>query len=323
MYQDKPSAGTGKKILIAILFTISLIFIGIAASVGVVGYNYIENRDFKETFYCISSLKANNKIRVVQISDLHNCTFGKDNEDLIERITKLKPDLILYTGDCMDATADSEETVVNLCAALAQLAPSYYIYGNNEVEMYYDTLLSQEALDEKFHFNDETRDPQKLLEMTDSLEEKLEKAGVKVLKNAVDTITVGNTTVDVYGVLTSNPSAFWSYGGSAFDQFVYTNEKNLKIMAIHEPVVFEEFTPDTWGDLMVAGHTHGGIAKIPMLGPAYTMEGGFLPGRSGHYVYGRYDVQGRPLIVSSGLENNSFLRINNQPEIVIIDINKF
>ena len=35
------------------------------------------------------------------------------------------------------------------------------------------------------------------------------------------------------------------------------------------------------------------------------------------------DVQGRPLIVSSGLENSNILRINNQPEIVIVDINKF
>ena len=88
-------------------------------------------------------------------------------------------------------------------------------------------------------------------------------------------------------------------------------------------MVFEEYTPDTWGDLMLAGHTHGGTAKIPLVGPAYTHDGGILPARAGHFVYGRYDVQGRPLIVSSGLENTNFLRINNQPEIVIVDINKF
>ena len=94
-------------------------------------------------------------------------------------------------------------------------------------------------------------------------------------------------------------------------------------MAIHEPIVFEEYTPDTWGDLMLAGHTHGGLCKIPFIGPLYTTEGGILPARNGCYVYGRYDVQGRPLIVNSGLENSNFFRINNQPEIVIVDINKF
>ena len=94
-------------------------------------------------------------------------------------------------------------------------------------------------------------------------------------------------------------------------------------MAIHEPEVFETYTPDTWGDLMLAGHTHGGTARIPIIGPAYTHEGGILPARSGHYVYGRYDVEGRPLIVSSGLENTNLLRFNNEPELVIVDINKF
>ena len=235
----------------------------------------------------------------------------------------MKPDLIIYTGDIIDSKSKSDDTIIKLCASLSKLAPSYFVYGNNEVEKYYDNPLTQDSLDKKFGFNNDTRDPNKLLEITDSLEEELEKVGVKVLKNGSDTITVGSTNVDVYGVLTSNPSSFWSYAGDSFDEFIYKDENNLKITAIHEPLVFEEYTPDTWGDLMFAGHTHGGTAKIPLVGPAYTHDGGILPARAGHFVYGRYDVQGRPLIVSSGLENTNFLRINNQPEIVIVDINKF
>ena len=129
--------------------------------------------------------------------------------------------------------------------------------------------------------------------------------------------------MDIYGVLTSNPSSFWSYAGESFDEYMYSNENNLKITAIHEPLVFEEYSPDSWGDLMLAGHNQGGTVKIPMIGPLYTHDGGFLPDRGGHYVSGRYEVQGRPLIISSGLENKNIMRINNQPEIVIVDINKF
>lgn len=320
----KKNKRTAKKSVRVIrFFIISLIFIGIAASITMLGFNYLENQNFKESFYCVSSLKVNNKIRVIQISDLHNCSFGKDNEKLINRVKKLNPDLIIYTGDIIDTKADSDEKVVNLCAKLAKVAPSYYIYGNNEVEKYYDTLLTQDALDEKFGFNNDNREPDKLLELSDTLTEKLTKAGVNVLKNSQDTVTIGKTTVDIFGVLTSNPSAFWSYGGTAYGDFIYKNENNLKIMAIHEPQVFETYTPDTWGDLMLAGHTHGGTARIPIIGPAYTHEGGILPARSGHYVYGRYDVEGRPLIVSSGLENTSILRFNNEPELVVVDINKF
>ena len=323
MKQNKMTAKTEKHIRMAKLFVISLLFVGIALSIALIGCNYIKNRQFKETFYCVSSLKANNKIRVLQISDLHNCTYGKDNAKLIERVQKLNPDIILYTGDGIEIRSKTNDRVIALCAALAEVAPSYYIYGNNEVEFVYDDPLTQDSLDAKFQFTDENRDPQKLLEITDSWQEKLEAVGVKVLKNAWDTITVGKTTVDVYGVLTSNPSSIWSYAGESFENYIYHGENHLKITAIHEPQVFEEYAPDTWGDLLLAGHTHGGIAKIPVLGPLYTHEGGLLPARSGHYVYGRCDVQGSPLIVSSGLENRNFFRINNQPEIVIVDINKF
>ncbi len=312
-----------KKAKVIWLFLISLIFVGIATSIAVVGCNYIGNRNFKETFYSVSSLKVNNCIRVIQISDLHNCQYGNDNSQLVSRIKKLKPDLILCTGDIIDSKLPSEERVVSLCKKLADIAPSYYIFGNNEVELYYDVLLNQEELDEKFGFTNENRQPEKLLEITDELTEKIEKTGVKVLKNKYDTVKVGTTNVDVYGVLTSNPSAFWSYSGKSFDEFIYSNEENLKITAIHEPLLFEEYSPDFWGDLMLAGHTHGGTVKIPLVGPLYTHEGGLLPQRDGHYVYGRYEVAGRPLIISSGLENKNVFRINNSPELVIVDINKF
>ena len=314
---------TKKNIRVLKLFLISLIFVSIAASIAIIGCNYIGNRNFKETFYSVSSLKVNNKVRIVQISDLHNCSYGKDNIKLIDRVQKLKPDLIIYTGDIVDSKAKSNDKVLSLCKKLADVAPSYYIYGNNEVEMYYDIPLTQESLDKKFGFNDNNRQPDRLLEITDDLTKKLEASGVKVLKNKTDTITVGTTDVDVYGVLTSNPSSFWSYSGKSFDEYMYSNESHLKITAIHEPLVFEEYTPDSWGDLVLAGHNHGGTVKIPMFGPLYTHDGGLLPERGGHYVCGRYEVLGRPLIISSGLENKNIFRINNQPELVIVDINKF
>ena len=323
MKQEKLTTKPRKRARAIFLFIISLLSVLVAFTIAVVGCNYVENQNFKETFYCVSSLKVHNKIRIVQLSDLHSSYYGAENAKLLDRVTKLNPDIILLTGDCIDSNSIDDAGTVTLCAKLTDIAPTYYIYGNNEVEKYYYGALTQETLDKKFGFTDETRQPSKLLDMTDALAEKLKKAGVKVLKNSFDTITIGTTNVDIYGVLTSNPSAFWSYAGDSFDEFIYSNGNNLKITAIHEPTVFEEYAPDSWGDLMLAGHTHGGHARLPIVGPVYTHEGGMLPAKTGHYVYGRYDVQGRPLIISSGLENKSFFRINNPPEIVVVDVNKF
>lgn len=323
MKEKIPATQKRKKIKVFILLLISLIFVTVAAFFAIIGISYFENRNFSETFYSVSSLKVNNNIRIIQISDLHNCTYGNKNEKLIDRVGKLNPDIILLTGDCVDSDENSEENIVSLCASFVEIAPTYYIYGNNEAETVYGYPLTQDSLDEHFGFDGENRDPQKLTELDDPFADKLTEAGVTVLKNSAASITIGKTPVDIYGVLTSNPSSFWSYSGESFSNYLYNNENNLKITAIHEPFIFEEYTPDYWGDLMLAGHTHGGLVKIPILGALYTPEGGLFPARAGHYVYGRYEVQRRPLILSSGLENNNIFRINNEPEIVIIDINKF
>lgn len=323
MKANKLITKSRKNIKVLRLFIISLVFVSIALVLAVMGYNYMVNRNFTETFYNVSSLKINNGIRVIQISDLHDCTYGEENAKMIDRVQKLKPDIIIFTGDIQDSKSESFDTALSLCKALSDIAPSFYVYGNNEVAKHYDNPLTQDSLDEKYGFDDDDRRPEKLLEEKDELEESLEKAGVTVLKNEFSTITVGTTKVDIYGVLTSNPSSFWSYAGESFNEYLFSNENNLKITAIHEPLIFSEYSPDSWGDLVLAGDTHGGIARIPMIGPLYTRGGNILPERSGNYVYGRYEVQGRPLIVSCGLENKNIFRINNQPEIVIVDINKF
>lgn len=304
-------------------FIIGMVFVCVATAIVLVLGNYIGNRNFRETFYTTSSIKVNNSVRVIQLSDLHNASYGKDNSELIKRVKELNPDIILCTGDMVNSATDDAEFAVSLAKKLSEIAPAYYIYGNNEVETVYDVLLNEKDLDEKFGFDSTNRDESALRNLKDPFEEKLEAAGIKVLKNEKDTIKVKNTNVDIFGVLTSNPSSFWSYSGKSFAEYIYEESDNLKITAVHEPFVFEEFDYDSFGDLMVCGHTHGGVIRVPILGPLFTKEGGLFPERSGKFVYGRYSAAGRPLIVSGGLENSNIFRMNNQPELVVIDINKF
>ena len=317
------SPKTRKNIKAVKFFLIGMVCVCIATAVIVLLCSYIGNRNFRETFYITSSIKVDGRVRVVQLSDLHGASYGENNEKLLQRIEDLEPDVIICTGDMVNSAKDDVDYAVSLSKELSKIAPSYYVYGNNEVESIYDFSLNEKDLDEKFGFDSDNRDETALLKVEDSFEEKLESAGIKVLKNEKDTINIKNINVDIYGVLTSNPSSFWSYSGKAFENYIYENPDNLKIMAVHEPFVFEEFTPDSWGDLMVSGHTHGGVARVPVLGPMFTHEGGLFPERSGAFVYGRYNTAGSPLIVSGGLENSNVFRINNQPELVIIDINKF
>ena len=317
------SPKTRKNIKALKFFVVGMVFVCIATAVIVVLCSYIGNRNFRETFYITSSIKVDSRVRIVHLSDLHGSSYGKGNKKLLERVEALDPDIIICTGDMVDSAKDGADYAVELAGGLSRIAPSYYVYGNNEVESIYGFPFSEKELDEKFGFNKENRDETALLKLKDSFEENLENAGIKVLKNEKDTIKVKTMTVDIYGVLNSNPSSFWSYSEKAFADYIYEEPDNLKIMAVHEPFIFEEFTPEFWGDLMLSGHTHGGVVRVPMLGPLFTNEGGLFPERKGSFVYGRYAAAGNPLIVSSGLENSNIFRINNQPELVIVDINKF
>ena len=304
-------------------FAVGMIFVCMAAAIVVVLCNYIGNRNFRETFYNVSSIKVDSNVRVIQLSDLHGSSYGQNNQKLLERVKDLEPDIIICTGDMVNSAKTDVAYAVNLAKELSKIAPSYYVYGNNEVETIFDIPLNEKELDNKFGFNQSNRDETALLQLDDAFEKQLESVGMQVLKNEKDTIKVDSMSVDVYGVLTSNPSSFWSYSEKSFANYLGENTDNLKITAVHEPFIFQEFNPEYWGDLMVCGHTHGGLVRVPVLGPLFTHEGGLFPERDGDFVYGRYNVAGSPLIISAGLENTSIFRINNEPELVVVDIHKF
>jgi predicted MPP superfamily phosphohydrolase len=94
------------------------------------------------------------------------------------------------------------------------------------------------------------------------------------------------------------------------------------IVMAHIPILFDTQLSAYDFDLGIAGHTHGGIVKLPFIGGLYTNEEGFLP----KYASGKYVLNKKQsLIISAGLGDSSFFppRINNAPELVVIDINRY
>lgn len=300
----------------------SLICLALAFALGVIGVNYVANRTFKENFYSVGITGTYENFRVIQLSDLHDSVYGKDNAALLDRIGKLDPDIIVLTGDCVDQDADIAPAV-SLCRALADIAPTYYIYGNNECAKAFSCTMTLEALDAAIGATDDDRDVQKLYALDNGLRAALEETGVKVLFNESDLITIGENRVRIFGTLTSNPSAFWPYAGEAFNRFITENEDEIKLFLCHEPLLLETLDEAYWGDLVLCGDTHGGVLRLPGFGALYTRADGFLPERKGAMVYGKYQHNLSQVIVSSGLENRNPLRLFNQPEMVIADINKY
>jgi uncharacterized protein len=86
------------------------------------------------------------------------------------------------------------------------------------------------------------------------------------------------------------------------------------ILLAHEPDIFVNVPPSVC--LTLAGHTHGGQIKIPLIWP------NFVPSRYGaRFSYGHIVESGRRMIVSGGLGTSVVpVRLGVPPEIVHIDI---
>ena len=67
--------------------------------------------------------------KIVQISDLHNKNYyGR----LSKQIEKIKPDIIVITGDLIDRRNPDLDIALKLVEQISNIAPVYYVSGNHE-----------------------------------------------------------------------------------------------------------------------------------------------------------------------------------------------
>ena len=186
------------RILLAVIACV-MVFVAVFIAITVV--NLIANFSFRETFYNINSIKVGDTIRVIQLSDLHNSKYGKDNSKLLERVTELEPDIIIATGDMLDRRDKKQDVAYNLLEKLTKVAPTYFVYGNNEWALDYDFDSSLEDLEKEYGQSENVHDLNKLLKgaKKSEIRKELEKRGVRVLQNEMTSVEVDGGIVDLYG----------------------------------------------------------------------------------------------------------------------------
>ena len=134
-----------RKLLKRKVFRIFLVII-----IVITCYLIWENNQIQITNYTIQSSKLPESFsgfRIVQISDLHNTQFGKDNSRLLEKLKSTKPDIIVLTGDLIDSRRTNIEIAISFVENACQIAPTYYIPGNHEsridnIQSFYQDLKS-------------------------------------------------------------------------------------------------------------------------------------------------------------------------------------
>jgi hypothetical protein len=82
---------------------------------GMIYINY-ESNTLEVSFYHLQSDNVDAPFRVVQLSDLHLHEFGERNQELVEWVRRLNPDIITITGDMNNHDNDDTHVVTDLCS---------------------------------------------------------------------------------------------------------------------------------------------------------------------------------------------------------------
>lgn len=260
---------------------------------------YDSNR-FVTVSYRISDPKIKKKARLVLLADLHNKQYGKDNEELLAAIEEAAPDLILCAGDLMTSVpGKSMEPAEKFVEKLAEKYPFYYGNGNHEYRIYHDEEKFGTMGEEYRHFLRQCK-----VRLLESATAWLPLWGLKIV--GLD-LTGEHYHRFKDGVL---PSEELESMIGKYDDGVYT------ILLAHNPAFFESYAE--WGaDLVLSGHVHGGVMRLPWIGGVLSTSFRFFP----KYDGGMFERGKKKMIVSRGLGSHTIpIRIFNPAELVVIDL---
>ena len=229
--------------------------------------------------------------RIVQISDLHNAELV---EDIAELVSSAEPDIIVITGDIVDANHTDIDMALRLVEMVADIAPCYYVTGNHE------SWIPEYA----------------------EMEAAIAGYGVTVLHNDKLSIERDGAEIALLGV---DDPVFMNDGWEVTDDAAMlrpilddltADEERFMLLLIHRPELLALYAE--YGiDLAFTGHVHGGQFRLPFVGGLYGPDQGFLP----EYDAGLYTSGDTYMVVSRGIGNSVFpIRFNNRPEIVLVEL---
>ncbi len=250
--------------------------------------------------YTFTSDKITKEVTFAFLSDLHDKKYGEDNCKLLKAIDDIKPDALLVGGDMIVARPDRPNLKAK--AFMNALAEKYVVYhgmGNHE----YRSDLYREDYGK----------------MYDEYSEPLIKRGVKFLRN--ETIVLEDYNVEIRGVEIDRKYykrfTVRQMDDSYMEEILGVNDgSRYEILLAHNPDYFKQYA-GYGADLTLAGHVHGGIIRMPILGGIASPAVRFFPKYNG----GLYRQGDANMIVSCGLGTHTLpMRIFNPAELTVIHL---
>ena len=228
-------------------------------------------------------------LRIALLTDLHGREFDAENQYLLTEVKRQTPDLIFISGDLFDEETDLS-FLQPLIGGLCAIAPTFYVTGNHEWQLdHLKSILSD-----------------------------IESYGATVLRNEYTVLRRGEEKLIIAGV--DDPCG--PYDQKTPEQLVSEIRRNEGENACILMLAHRNDTLPMWSDLgvdlVLTGHCHGGVVRLPFVGGVFGTNRELFP----NYDAGLYSQSDTQLFVSRGLGyTNVRLRLFNRPHLPILILN--
>jgi predicted MPP superfamily phosphohydrolase len=283
----------------------------------------VDSSRFVVVHYQVNSNKIQTPYRCVVLADLHNKQFGRSNQVLLDAIRAEKPDGILVAGDMLTSKAgEGYEPAKELLEALAVNYPIFYANGNHEQRIK-DEIPSKHHKNMKYNRHDKNNDG--VVWANDKTfirdyQTPLKKSGVEFLEN--QHVSLGDTGITLYG-LEMDHDYYYKTHRPQMDKTYLTrilgqpNQGKYNVLLAHNPEFFSQY--EAWGaDLVLSGHIHGGMVRVPFWGKGMISPSLKLFPK---YDGGRFQEGNATMLLSRGIGMHTVpIRLFNPGEIMVVEL---
>ncbi len=241
----------------------------------------------------------------VVISDFHNNDYNVDVKAIMDAVSACDPKFVLLAGDMITARHGKDNSRgYEFVEEISSRYKTYYSLGNHEHRLRLPHYKYGDMHERHMERIEKIKESKELFYLDNASEDYIYN-GVPV---HITGLTIDAVYYDKNYVRTPDSVDVASTVGE--------RKEGFNILLAHNPKYYPSYVK--WGaELVFAGHYHGGIMRLPILGGVISPELKFFP----DYDYGDYEKDGVHMIVSSGLGAHTLpFRFFNRVEIVKVNL---